>query len=73
MFVKQNLSQPYYIVQKDYNEAEEETYEMNGNIIYYPKNGEINTYHTFPGTCYKFMIERSTLIGDEIKDGFKAK
>lgn len=73
VFVKQNLSQPYYIVQKDYDEAEEETYEMNGIIIYYPKNGEINTYHTFPGTCYKVMAERSTLIGDEIKDGFKAK
>lgn len=73
VFIKQNLMQPYYICQKDYDQTEAESYEINGNVFYYPKQGEINSYHTFPGTCYKFMIERSTLMGDDIKDGFKPK
>ena len=46
---------------------------MNGNVIYFSRGEEINSYHVFPGTCYEFMLERSTLIGDEIEDGFKAK
>lgn len=73
VFVKQNLKQPYYICQKDYDRTETGIYEINGNIIYYPEAEEINSYHVFPGTCYKFMLERSTLIGDKITDGFKAK
>ena len=73
VFVKQNLIQPYYVLQKNYDEIETGSYEINGNIIYYPVSGEINSYYVFPGTCYKFMIERSTLMGDDIKDGFKAK
>lgn len=73
VFIKQNWKQPYYIVQKDYDEAETGSCEINGNIIYYSENGEINTYHVFPGTCYKFMLERSTLMGDDIKDGFAPK
>lgn len=73
VFLKQNLTQPYYIWQKDYDKAQEESYEINGNTVYYSLDGEINTYYTYPGTCYEFMLERSTLMGDEIKDGFKAK
>lgn len=73
VFIKQNLMQPYYICQKDYDRVETESYEINGNIFYYPKQDEINSYHAFPGTCYEFMIERSTLMGDNIKDGFKPR
>ncbi len=73
VFVKQNLTQPYYLIQKDYDRTEVGSCEINGNLIYYPESGEINDYHVFPGTCYKPMLERSTLIGNEIKDGFKAK
>lgn len=73
VFVKQNLIQPYYLIQKDYDRTEVGSCEINGNLIYYPESGEINDYHVFPGTCYKPMLERSTLIGNEIKDGFKAK
>lgn len=73
VFIKQNLTQPYYIWQKDYDKAQEESYEINGNTVYYSVAGEVNTYHTYPGTCYEFMLERSTLMGNEIKDGFKAK
>lgn len=73
VFLKQNLTEPYYIRQKDYDRADEDSIEINGNRIYYSTAGEVNTYHTFPGTCYKFMLERSTLMGERIKDGFKAK
>ncbi len=67
------LREPYYIVQKDYEEGNMDSLEMNGNVIYFSRGEEINSYHVFPGTCYEFMLERSTLIGDEIEDGFKAK
>lgn len=73
VFLKQNVTQPYYFLQKDYDDTEMESYEMNGNTVYYPKEGEINSYHVYPGTCYKIMAERTTLMGDNIKDGFKAK
>lgn len=73
VFIKQNILKPYYLVQKDYDQAEEDYYEINGNRIYYSVAGEVNSYHVFPGTCYEFMLERSTLMGDNIKDGFKAK
>lgn len=73
VFLKQSLKEPYYIRQKDYDRAEEGSLFINGNIVYYSMEDEVNTYHTFPGTCYKFMLDRSTLMGDNIKDGFKAK
>ncbi len=73
VFAKQNLGQPYYVVQKDYDRAEEGSFEINGNRVYYSGEGEINSYHTYPSTCYRFMLERSTLMGERIEDGFKAK
>lgn len=73
VFLKQNVTQSYYFSQKDYDDTEMESYEMNGNAVYYPKEGEINSYHVYPGTCYRIMAERTTLMGDNIKDGFKAK
>lgn len=73
VFVKQNLTEPFYIVQKDYDRGNMGACEMNGNTIYYSLEGEINSYHTFPGTCYQFMLERSALMGDNIEDGFRAR
>ncbi|MCM1211378.1 MAG: hypothetical protein NC318_07225 [Blautia sp.] len=74
VFVKQNLKEPYYITQKDYDSGNMQSLEINGNTIYYAADGiEINSYHVCPGTCYPVMLERSTLIGDNIEDGFRAK
>lgn len=73
VFLKHNLKEPYYITQKDYDDTETAYMEINGNKIFYSVKGEINSYYLFPNTCYKFMLERSTLIGDKIEDGFKAK
>ncbi|MDE7405207.1 MAG: hypothetical protein K2M81_08885, partial [Lachnospiraceae bacterium] len=73
VFVKQGLNAPYYIRQKDYDEGSMDSCEINGNVIWFAAEGEINSYHVFPGTCYKDMLDRSTLIGDRIEDGFCAK
>lgn len=73
VFIKQRLREPYYIFQQDYDRAETAVYEINGQAVYYPVNGEINDCHVYPGTCYRFMIERSTLISEEIEDGFRAQ
>lgn len=73
VFLKHNLREPYYIVQKDYDAGNMDSIEINGNRIYFSTGEEINSYHVYPGTCYKPMLERSTLIGDRIEDGFRAK
>ena len=73
VFVKQRLRDPCYIRQKDYDEGSMDSLEINGNMIYFATEEEVNSYHVFPGTCYKPMLERSTLIGDRIEDGFCAK
>lgn len=73
VFIKQSLKEPYYIVQQDYDEGSMDSCEINGNNIYFSTGEEINSYHVFPGTCYKHMLERSTLIGDTIKEGFRAR
>lgn len=73
VFIKQNLREPYYVVQKDYDKSIMESYEINGNKIYYAAEGEVNSYYACPGTCFKPMLERSTLIGSRIEDGFRAK
>ncbi|MCH5249161.1 MAG: hypothetical protein J1E98_04490 [Lachnospiraceae bacterium] len=73
VFVKHNISQPYYILQKDYDIGNMESCEINGNTIYFSAGGEVNSYHTYPSTLYKGMLDEATLIGDSIKDGFKPK
>ncbi len=74
MFVKQNIKEPYYVVQKDYDDAPTGSVTLNGNTIYYADNmDEINSYHFCPNTCYPPMLERSELMGERIKDGFRAK
>lgn len=73
VFVKQNLREPYYIMQKDYDRGSMDSCEINGNRIYFSTGEEINSYHVCPGTCYKPMLERSTLMGERIEDGFRAR
>lgn len=75
VFIKQNLFEPYYVIPKDYDVGGTESMMIKGNMIYYnaPEHGEgeINSYHYFPNTAYKFMLERSTLVSEDIKDGFE--
>ena len=77
VFVKQRVMDPYYLVPKDYDDGSTGTMEVKGNIIYYndykKEEGERNSYHHFPNTCYSDMMERSTLVSENIKDGFVPK
>lgn len=73
VFVKHTLREPYYLLQKDYDAGTMESREINGNLIYFSTEDEVNSYHVYPGTCYEHMLERSTLIGEDIEDGFRAK
>ena len=71
------MKEPYYILAKDYDRGSTATYLINGNTLYYndyiEDEGERNSYHYFPNTAYLFMLERTTLAGNEIKDGFLPK
>ncbi len=74
VFIKQNLTEPYYITQKPYDVGNMESIEINGNQIYYDSTSdEVNSYYVYPSTCYYHMLERSTLLGDSIEEGFRAK
>lgn len=77
VFVKQRLKEPYYGVQKDYDYGSTGSLEIKGNTIYYndykKEEGERNSYHYFPNTAYQFMLNRSELISNDIKDGFVPK
>ena len=46
---------------------------MDGLTVYVANYDEINSYYYNPGSCYDFMVERTELIGDGIKEGFKPK
>ena len=72
-FISQYAAEPYYIVQKNYDDAATGSATFGGNTVYYSEDGEVNSYYYCPNTCYKFMLDRSELIGDTIGDGFKAK
>lgn len=77
VFVKQKLFDPYYMVAKDYDSEGMADYVVDGQIIYYNEYnsqlGERNSYHNFPSTCYKFMMDRSTFLGEDIEDGIAPK
>lgn len=73
IFIKHNIMEPYYIVQKDYDSGNMESYEINGNKVYFSAEGEVNSYYTYPSTLYKGMLDEADLIGERIEDGFKAK
>lgn len=77
VFLKQRLKDPYYIVQKDYDAESMDSYVVDGQVIYYndykSEEGERNSYHYFPSTCYKFMMDRSMFMGEDIQDGIMPK
>ena len=73
VFAKQYAGKSYYVMQQPFDDSETGTEELNGNKVYYSVEGQINSYYSCPSTCYKDMLDRSELIGDTIKSGFKAK
>lgn len=71
LFIKQNLTEPYYIQQKDYEHSEMRTFDMNGVTIYSPTEGQITGYQYFPASSYDYMINCTELRGEDVKDGFR--
>lgn len=78
-FVKQHMTEPYYITQKAFDTRDEDTVTIenaegtSSMEIYTAGDDSVNSYYAFPGTCYDFMTERSRMLGDSIKDGFAAR
>ena len=73
VFLKHNLTEPYYIMQKDYDSAALQEIDMNGITIYAPTEGEVSGYYNFPTTTYPQMISDVELRGNSLKDGFRNK
>lgn len=48
-------------------------YDMDSITVYVAGPDEVNSYYSFPGSCYGDMVEKTELIGDDLKGGFKAK
>jgi len=71
VFIKQNLTAPYYLTQKEYDTSEMQTFDMNGITIYCPKEGEVTGYRYFPASAYDYMIQSTQLRGTQIKHGFR--
>ncbi|MDE7324497.1 MAG: hypothetical protein K2N73_17625 [Lachnospiraceae bacterium] len=72
VFIKQNLTQPYYLCQKNYDTSAMEEYDMNGITIYCPKEGQITGYDYFPSSSYGYMIHTTELRGNSLKEGFRS-
>ena len=57
----------YWIAQKDYENYETQSYEINGVTFYYPVNGDQVGYKAFPSAPAKTDVQ---LLGEGIEDGF---
>jgi hypothetical protein len=57
----------YWLTQKDYDNYETLSYEINGVTFYYPAEGDQVGYESFPSSPARAEIG---FIGEEIRDGF---
>lgn len=77
VFVKRYIADGYYISPIPFEQSEmtpiDMSKEVDGQIVYSAGLDEVNSYYVCPGTCYEDMVLRSELIGNTIKEGFKAK
>lgn len=58
----------YFVLQKDYESYETETYEIEGVTFYYPAEGDRTGYEKFPASPSRAKI---AFRGKDIKDGFR--
>ena len=59
----------YWLVQKDYDEYETDSYLIEDVVFYYPVNGDQVGYEAFPSAPVRTEIE---FLGADIEDGFSA-
>lgn len=62
-----SFTNDYWIVQKDYENFEVESYEIEGVVFYYPVTGDQVGYESFPSSPVKAEIG---FLGDGIEEGF---
>lgn len=67
MEVAESATAKYLITQKDYENYETISYELNGYTFYYPENGDQTGYEDFPASPIK---AENIFRGDRIEDGF---
>lgn len=72
LFIKQNITEPYYIRQKEYNTSSMKEYDMNGITVYCPTEGDTVGYNYFPSSAYDYMITNTELRGNTLKKGFRS-
>ena len=73
VFVKHHLTDGYYVEQVPFDTGNMTAMDMDGQTVYVSDIDEVNSYYVFPGSCYGGMVERTELIGNTVKEGFKAK
>ena len=59
----------YWVFQKDYDNFETLSYEIEGVTFYYPKEGDRVGYESFPSSPAKAEIQ---FLGQDIGDGFRS-
>lgn len=59
----------YWLVQKDYENYETESYEIEGVVFYYPAEGDQVGYEAFPSAPVRTEVE---FLGKDMGDGFTA-
>jgi hypothetical protein len=57
----------YWLAQKDYENYETLSYEINGVTFYYPVSGDQVGYESFPSAPAKTQV---VFLGDDVGDGF---
>ena len=57
----------YWLVQKDYENYETDSYKIEGVTFYYPVSGDQTGYRDFPSSPSKAEIK---FLGEGLKDGF---
>lgn len=63
-------SAEYFVTQKDYENFEAQSYEVEGATFYYPVQGDRIGYDAFPSSPYEVKLE---LRGESVEDGFRYK
>lgn len=63
-------SMEYFVTQKDYENFEAQSYEVEGVTFYYPVQGDRIGYDVFPSSPYEVKLE---LRGGSVEDGFRYK
>ena len=73
-FVREYGADPYWLLPRPFPQSEMAAARLGGSTVYYTADdSEVNSYYVTPSTCYKFMLDRTELLGETVKEGFGPK